>query len=149
MADKTGTLYRSRWDSSTWGLIGLVAVVALLPLVFTDDGLMPLWVTSGVLALVIGSLFTVYYRVEGDRLIVHQLFFTESYPIDKIASIERTKSWLSAPATSLTHRIAIRFTDRKVLRSAMPLVISPTPEHDFIRQLREINPAIAVDASLE
>lgn len=139
-----GTLYRSRWDASTWGLITLTATFCLLPLVLDDDGWLPLAVCGAVLAFVFTVMLSVYYRIDGDNLIVYQMFIPTAYPIGKISDIAPTKSWLSAPATSLTHRIAIRFTDRSILKSTMPLVISPARQSDFIAHLRTINPAISV-----
>lgn len=62
----------------------------------------------------------------------------------KIGVIEPTKSLLSAPATSLTRRIAISFTDRTVLKSAMPIIISPADTERFINTLVSINPEIKV-----
>ncbi|WP_290147489.1 PH domain-containing protein [uncultured Duncaniella sp.] len=63
-------------------------------------------------------------------------------PIDKIKEIKPTKSVLSSPATSLTHRLAITFTNRKILKSSIPLIISPVRQEEFIRHLLSINPEI-------
>ncbi|MDE6057550.1 MAG: PH domain-containing protein [Muribaculaceae bacterium] len=52
---------------------------------------------------------------------------------------------MSAPATSLTHRLAIRFSDSKVLKSSAPLVISPVRQDEFIAHLTSINPDIKVE----
>ena len=61
---------------------------------------------------------------------------------DKIKEIKPTKSVLSSPATSLSHRLAITFTDRKILKSYIPLIISPVRQDEFIRQLLSVNPEI-------
>ena len=42
-------------------------------------------------------------------------------------------------------RVSIRFSDRKVLKSAMPIEISPKDRDGFIADLKKINPEI-VDA---
>ncbi|MDE7350069.1 MAG: PH domain-containing protein [Muribaculaceae bacterium] len=66
-------------------------------------------------------------------------------PIDKISEIRPTKTILAASATSLTHRIAIKFSDRKILKSSAPLVISPVRQDEFIAHLKAINPNIIVE----
>lgn len=137
-----GTLYRSRWDSSTWGMVALTAIFCIMPFIFDDDGWLPLAVCGAVLIAVIVILRSVYYRIDGRELIVYQLFIPKAYPIDKISEITVSKSLLSAPATSLTHRIAISFSDRSVMKSISPLVISPAGLDDFLTRLKEINPAI-------
>lgn len=139
-----GVLYRSRWDASTWGLIALSSACCFLPLIFDDDGWTPLFVCVIVTLSLIVVMASVYYRIDGDSLIVYQFFIPAEYPIKKITEIKPVKSWLSAPATSLTHRIGITFLDRSVLKSAFPLVISPVRQEEFISQLKEINPLIKV-----
>ena len=52
---------------------------------------------------------------------------------------------LSAPATSFTHRLAIKFSDRKILKSSMPVIISPDRQKEFMDQLLSINPNIKVE----
>ncbi len=95
-----------------------------------------------MLVFVLLTLLGCYYRIDGENLVVYSFFIPTVYPINKIKSIKPTKSILSAPAISLIHRIAITFTDRKVLKSSMPLVISPVRQDEFIVQLRSTNPDI-------
>ncbi len=95
-----------------------------------------------MLAFVLLTLVGIYYRIDGDKLVVYTFFIPTFYPIDKIKDIKPTKSVLSSPATSLTHRLAITFSDRKILKSSIPLIISPVRQEEFIRQLLSINPEI-------
>ena len=88
-----------------------------------------------MLAFVLVTLLSIYYRIDGDKLVVYSFFIPTAYPIDKIKEIKPTKSVLSSPATSLSHRLAITFTDRKILKSSIPLIISPVHQDEFIRQL--------------
>lgn len=134
MEKYSGTRYNSKWDWSTWAIIGLVVVVCLWP-VLLDDLVLPVVICAFMLALVFAGLWGIYYRIDGNKLVVYAFFIPAAYPIDKIKSIKPSKSILSAPATSLTHRLAITFTDRKVLKSSMPLVISPVRQDEFIAQL--------------
>ena len=135
------TVYRSQWDWSTWLILVVSAVACLVPAFFgaVVEGVV---ITVAFLGLIVAGCLGTYYVVAGDNLVVYTLFIPKTYPIAKISQIKPTKSILSAPATSLTHRIAISFTDRKVMKSAMPLIISPVRQPEFLAQLRSINPAI-------
>lgn len=136
-----GTRYNSQWDGSTWFMLGLVAVCCVVPC-FLDDGIWPTIIYLVMLAFVLVTLLSIYYRIDGDKLMVYSFFIPAIYPIDKIKEIKPTKSVLSSPATSLTHRLAITFTDRKILKSSIPLIISPVRQEEFIRQLLSVNPEI-------
>lgn len=136
-----GTRYNSRWDGSTWFILELVAVYCVATY-FLDDGIWPTIICIVMLAFVFVTLLSIYYRIDGDKLVVYSFFSTTAYPIDKIKEIKPTKSVLSSPATSLTHRLAITFTDRKILKSSIPLIISPVRQEEFIRELLSVNPEI-------
>lgn len=136
-----GIKYNSMWDGSTWLMLGLVAGCCLVPC-FIDHSL---WLVTLCLAMLVFVLLTfigIYYRIDGDKLVVYSFFVPTGYPIDKIKEIKPTKSVLSSPATSLSHRLAITFTDRKILKSTTPLIISPMRQEEFIRQLLSVNPEI-------
>ena len=136
-----GTRYNSQWDGSTWFTLGLVAACCVVPC-FMDDGIWPTIICLVMLAFVLVTLLSIYYRIDGDKLVVYSFFIPTAYPIDKIEEIKPTRSVLSAPATSLTHRLAITFTDRKILKSSILLIISPVRQEEIIRQLLSINPEI-------
>ena len=136
-----GTKYNSRWDGSTWFILGLVAVCCLVPC-FIDHSLWLVALCLVMLAFVLLTFIGIYYRIDGDKLVVYSFFVPTAYPIDKIKEIKPTKSVLSSPATSLSHRLAITFTDRNILKSTIPLIISPMRQEEFIRHLLSINPQI-------
>lgn len=136
-----GTRYNSRRDGSTWFMLGLVAVCCLVPC-FIDHSIWLITLCLAMLAFVLLTFIGIYYRIDGDKLVVYSFFVPTAYPIDKIKEIKPTKSVLSSPATSLTHRLAITFTDRKILKSSIPLIISPVRQEEFIRHLLSINPEI-------
>ncbi len=135
------TRYNSQWDGSTWFILGLVAVCCVVPC-FLDYGIWPMIICLVMLAFVLETFLSIYYRIDGDKLVVYSFFIPTAYPIGKIKEIKPTKSVLSSPATSLTHRFAITFADRKILKSSIPLIISPVYQDEFIRQLLSINPEI-------
>lgn len=138
-----GTRYNSMWDGSTRFILGITATCCLIPS-FLDDGIWPTIVCLAMLAFVLVTLLSIYYKIDGDQLVVYSFFVPTAYPIEKIKEIKPTKIVLSAPAASLTHRLAITFTDRKILKSTTPLIISPVRQEEFIRQLLAVNPQIQV-----
>lgn len=136
-----GTRYNSMWDGSTWFILGLVAVCCIVPC-FLDDGIWPTIICIVMLAFVLVTFLSIHYRIDVDKLVVYSFFIPTAYPIDKIKEIKPTKSVLSSPTTSLTHRLAITFTDRVILKSSIPLIISPVRQEEFIRHLLSINSEI-------
>lgn len=138
-----GTVYNSMWDGSIWCILGLVAACCLVPC-FLDDGIWPIVICLVMLLFVLLAFIGIYYRIDGDKLVVYTFFVPTVYPIDKIKEIKPTKNILSAPATSLSHRLAITFVERKILKSTAPLIISPVRQDEFVRQLRSVNPALIV-----
>lgn len=141
MKKYNGTRYNSMWDSSTWLILGLVIVFTIVPCLM-DYGIWSAVICVMMLGFVLLTLTGIYYRIDGDKLVVYTFFVPTEYPIDKIKAIKPTKSVLSSPATSLTHRLAITFTDRRVLKSSIPLIISPVRRDEFIGQLLSVNPEI-------
>lgn len=138
-----GTRYNSRWDGLTWFIIGLVVACCIAPC-FMDDGIWPTIISLVMLAFILVAFLSTYYRIDGDKLVVYTFFTPTAFSVDKIKEIKPTKSVLSSPTTSLTHRLAITFTDRKILKSSTPLIISPVRQEEFIRQLLSINPGIRI-----
>lgn len=134
--------FKSRWDLSTWLLLGVTAACCLVPCFADEDGVWPLVICLTILAFVVLVFAGIYYRIDGNNLLVYTFFRPRAYPIDKIKAIEPTNSLLSAPATSLTNRLAITFTDRSVLKSAIPLIVSPADADRFIASLLAVNPDI-------
>ena len=97
-----------------------------------------------VLIFEIAIFASVKYQIRGDKLGIRNLFYRwEWFPIEKISEVKATKSVLSSSALSF-NRIAIRFSDKKILKSSMPLEISPKDRDDLIARLQEINPSIVV-----
>lgn len=129
------------WDGSTWFILGLVAVCCVVPC-FLDDGIWPTIICIVMLVFVLVTFLSIYHRIDGDKLVVYSFFIPTAYPIDKIKEIKATKCVLSSPATSLSHRLAITFTDWKILKSSIPLIISPVRQEEFIQQLLSVNPEI-------
>lgn len=82
-----------------------------------------------------------WYEIDGDQLVVYQFFRPNRFPIDKIAEVKKTTGILATAGMSC-RRVSIKFADRSVLKSSMPLEISPKNRDGFIAELKEINPDI-------
>lgn len=134
--------FKSAWGWFPWAVIVFTVAVCILPMLWLgfDAGIFIMAI--GFVLFEIGSFGGVYYKIEDDWLIVYSFFRPTRYPIAKIASVTPTKSVLAAPAVSLDKRLAIKFSDRSVLKSSMPLVVSPERAEAFIAALKAVNPAI-------
>jgi hypothetical protein len=135
--------FKPAFDASTWSIIALVLVGCLWPL-FLNPGWIVVAILCFCVAFCLTPFFSIWYEVDGEDLVIYYFFRPTRLPIMKIGKIEPTKSMLSAPATSLTKRLAISFTDRSVLKSSMPIIISPANRQLFIDTLLAINPNIEV-----
>lgn len=141
----TCTRYNSLLDWSTWLFVGFVEAVCLFPTLFDDDTTMRA-VILGIAALFLIFMVVMfkgtYFEIRDSNLIIYEFFRPSIIPIDKIDSITPIKTILACSATSIVNRLAIKLSDRKVLKSSMPLIISPMHQKNFINQLLEKNPNI-------
>ena len=135
-------VYKSATDWFIWTVVAFVVGVCLW-MVWLDPGWFTAIIAFVCLTACVLPLHDVHYDIDGHELVIHCLFQSQRLPIDKISEIRPSRSWLSAPALSLD-RIAIKFSDRKVLKSYAPLLISPVRRDEFIAQLLQVNPAIRV-----
>ncbi len=121
-----------------------VAVAFIGPII---DG--ELFIVGIIIAVLLGTLeivmfASVKYKIYDGKLGIRNFFYKwEWFPIDKISEIKKTSGILSAPALS-TKRISIKFSDKKILKSSMPLEISPKDRDGFIARLKEVNPLIVI-----
>lgn len=135
--------FKPMFDWSTYTIIALIIVVCSWPIILDASWLM-IVILAGCVVLCLLPFFGTWYAIEGDDLIVYMFWRPSRFPILKIKEISPTKSLLSAPATSLINRISITFTDRKVLKSTAPLIISPANHKKFFETLLSINPNIII-----
>lgn len=136
------TVYRSKID---WWLIATVIFAMVIITVTAIGG--PLWLAA-IYGVLLGGLFWVsiagtWYAVEGDRLLVYQFYRPTRLPVKKIKEVRYCTGILAGPCLS-TRRLSIKFTDRSVLKSSMPIEISPRDRDGLVRQLLSINPDIVV-----
>lgn len=136
-------VYKSKID---WWIpavvVFTVAVAFIGPII---DG--EIFIVGIILAVLLGTLevvmfASVKYQICDRQLGIRNVFYKwEWYPIEKISDIKEASGILSAPALS-TKRISIKFSDKKILKSSMPLEISPKDRESLMAKLKEINPNI-------
>lgn len=121
-----------------------VMVCFIGPMIDGETSLIAFLLAFVVLIFEIVVFASVKYQIRGSELGIRNLFYRwEWFPIEKITEVKATKSVLSSSALSFD-RLAIKFSDKKILKSSMPLEISPKDRDDFIARLKEINPSIVV-----
>ncbi len=146
MDNEGKTVYRSRIDWWLWAVI-LLAVAAVIAACIGMQQWYWQWDFMLIMAFLAALFFVTirgtWYVIEGETLIVYQFFRPHRMPVAKIKEIRYVRGFLAGPALS-TRRIAIRFKDRSVTRSAIPVEISPRDREAFVSQLLAINPGITV-----
>ncbi len=135
--------YRSDYDAGTVSCLAIYVIVLVLPVIFDCDWLSITICAIGVLFMIL-TVWGIYYEIEDGELVIYTFFRPSRYPVDKISKIKAVRSCLSAPALSFS-RLAITFSDRKILKSFLPIYVSPKDRTRFIAQLLDINPEIQVD----
>lgn len=137
MADKI--IYKSKIDWWVWLVLLFVAVVTVA--VALDSTWLVTLSIGGTMLLGVVLIAGCWYEIDGDQLVVYQFFSPNRFPIDKIAEVKKTTGILATAGMSC-RRVSIKFADRSVLKSSMPLEISPKNRDGFIAKLKEINPDI-------
>ena len=89
------------------------------------------------------GVFGCWYEIQDRQLIVYQFFRPHTFPINKIKEVKKTIGYLATAGMS-SRRVSIKFVDRSVMKSSMPLEISPADRDGFIKALKLINPGIIV-----
>ena len=141
--------YKPKIDGWFWILIFVLTFALLMLCSISENGiswpgLAVICVFIVIVLILIWLITTVKYAIRGTELGVRNLAYKwEWLPIDKIESIKPVKSVIAGAALSF-NRLSIKFIDRKVLRSTMPLEIAPNDPNQFINDLKSINPKIKI-----
>ncbi|MCM1140642.1 MAG: PH domain-containing protein [Muribaculum sp.] len=138
--------YNSKIDWWIPAVVVLTVAVAFIgPIIDGEIFVVGILIGTWLAIMEIVMLASVKYQICDGKLGVRNIFYKwEWFPIDKISEVKKSSGILSAPALS-TKRISIKFSDKKILKSSMPLEISPKDRDGFIAQLKEINPNIIVE----
>lgn len=134
--------FKSKVDWWVYAVVVFTVACCMLGPVLCGEIIIGVIISAFFAILEILAFTTVKYAIKGDLLGVSSFFKWKWYPIDRIMEVRKTDSLLSAPALSVK-RVAVRF-DRSVLKSNMPLEISPIDRDGFIAALKEINADIKI-----
>lgn len=134
--------YKSRIG---WWVYAIAAGTFLcgVPGLFSEDFIVMSILCSGFTILEIFMFARVKYAIKGDMLGIRTFYRWEWFPVEKISELRKVSGILSAPACS-ARRIAIRFSDKSILKSSLPLEISPKNRDSFMQRLKDINPNIVI-----
>lgn len=135
-------LYRSRIDWWVWAFVGFTLFI-IFAMAISVSWWFSLFYGAALTALMIALLFGVWYVIDGETLIVYMFFRPMRLPIRKIKSVRFCRGYTSSAALSFT-RVSIKFVDRSVLKSSLPLEISPKNREKFVQDLVMTNPRIEI-----
>ncbi|WP_295731395.1 PH domain-containing protein [uncultured Muribaculum sp.] len=141
--DRTTTYFRSKVDWWVWATVVFTVAVCVIPLIGDDDCLLGICLGTIFGVMEIALFASIKYAIRGDELGVRMLWRWHWFPIDKISDMRKVTSILSSAALSV-RRVAIRFSDRRILKSSAPIEISPKNRDAFMERLLEINPDIKI-----
>lgn len=131
--------FKSKIDWWIYALVIFTGVCCMLgPVLADSDYWLGLIMGMVFMGFEIFAFMSVSYAISGRELGVRMFYRWQWFPIDRIASVRKVRGILSAPALS-ADRVAIRFTDHSILKSSLPLEISPKERDAFIDALKEIN----------
>lgn len=137
--------YNSKIDWWIPAIVVFTVVMCFLGPLIDGEGLTVSIIMGTFLTILEIVMFaSVKYQVKDGRLGVRNIFYRwEWFPIDKISEVKKSGGIIAGAALS-TKRISIKFSDRKILKSSLPLEISPKDRDGFMALLKKINPNIEV-----
>ena len=142
-------VFKSKVDWWVYAIIPFIILCCMTgPILTHSDYWFGIVLSIPFCTLVYYAIVSTKYAVRGNEFGVKGIIGWQWFPIDKIESIKRTNSILASAALS-THRIAIKFSDRKVLKSSSPMEISPKDEIEFIADLLRVNPDIKTSSAIK
>lgn len=146
LENRAGAIYyKSRIDWWIPAIVVLTVVLCFLGPMIDGEGIL-VSIVMGVFLLVFETVMfgSVKYQICDGKLGVRNIFYHwEWFPIDKMSEVKKSHGILAGAALS-TKRISIKFIDRSVLKSSMPMEISPEDRDAFMAMLKEINPDIEI-----
>ncbi len=134
-------VYKSGIDWWVW--LCVLFIVAVTVTVIIDTSWIVATALGGTMLMLLVFMFGCWYTIDNNDLVVYQFFRPNRFPISKIKEVKKTVGYLATAGLS-SKRVSIQFSDRSILKSSMPLEISPKDRDGFIAKLKEINPAIIV-----
>lgn len=135
--------YKSKVDWWVYAIVVFTVAGCFFGPVLTDEDYWLGFVLSVIfVAIEIFMFASVKYAIRGNELGIRTFSYKwKWFPIDCISEVAKVTDCLSSAALSFK-RIRIKFSDPKILKSHMPLEISPKRRDHFIGRHIAINPNI-------
>lgn len=134
------TVYKSKIDWWVW-VISVLLFVSVCAICLDSYWWLAAIYGGIIILLWVNLIWGCWYEIDNDDIIVYQFFRPHRFPISKIRDVKKTVGYLATAGMSC-QRVSISFNDRSVMKSAMPLEISPKDRDAFISHLKRINPRI-------
>ena len=127
----------------SYGLLLFIFILffgIILSMLFTNEEIEGVFVTSGILLLTLAFIFYIFFSIKysidnGVIKIRCGVIFKKDLSINKIKTISKTSSLISSPAASFD-RIELKYDKFN------SVIISPESQRDFVDELIAINPNI-------
>lgn len=134
--------YRSKVDIWLIVVVWVVIVLPTLPVIVEDMSIAVIAIDTLILLFVTALLVSVSYDINGETLTVRCCYvMKETYRITDIIEIKKSRTIMSAPASSL---------DRLELKiGRKTLIISPCRKSEFVAELMAINPDIRLAGPID
>lgn len=137
--------YRPKIDWWIYLVLIIMVVGVMAGTIMEGDILTGIILAGGLALLWLVAVLGVKYEIRGNQLGIRNFFRWTWIPIDKIATVEKQHGVAVQGAVSAVlslDRVRMTLTDRSVLRSSMPIDISPKDADALMARLKEINPTI-------
>lgn len=135
-------IYKSKIDWWLWPVF--IIYLAIMWFSFSSN---ELWhsiiVVIGWAIVFVVLIFGCWYEISDDTLVIYRFFRPTKIPLDNIKDVKKTTGYLATAGMS-SRRVTINLIDNNVLKTYLPVEISPKDRDGFIRQLIRINPDIKV-----
>lgn len=143
MKDMSAEFYKSKVDWWVPAVVVFTSLVACIgPLIDGEVFWVGIFLGIWLAIMEIVMFASVKYQICDGKLGIRNILYKwEWFPIEKITEVKKTSGILAGAALS-TKRVAIKFSDRSILKSSQPLEISPKNRDAFIARIKEINPNI-------
>ena len=133
----------------SYGLLLFIFILffgIILSMLFTNEEIEGVFVTSGILLLTLAFIFYIFFSIKysidnGVIKIRCGVIFKKDLSINKIKTISKTSSLISSPAASFD-RIELKYDKFN------SVIISPESQRDFVDELIAINPNIVNELGL-
>lgn len=137
--------YRPKIDWWVYLVLAIMVGGASVGAFMENNPLIGLILGGGLALLWLVAVSCVKYEIRDNQLGIRKFFRWTWIPIEKIATIEKQHGVAVQGAVSAVlslDRLRMTLTDRSVLRSSMPIAISPKHADALMARLKEINPTI-------